>query len=145
MGHTDSRHDTDVKSMVLELEGSCLDLGKFNDWLGEIIAEQSVDLYRYKGVLAVKDLRMPDKTLLYILQGVHDMPEIAASGEWPEGKPIKTQVVIIGRKLDTARYREDFQKCKQSTCYDGYVRSYEPLGKPKAPLPPLPGPPPGVQ
>merc|ERR1712179_835332 len=46
-GHIESRHDTDVKSMVLELEGSCLDLGKFNDWLGEIIAEQSVDLYRY--------------------------------------------------------------------------------------------------
>jgi len=116
-GHVASRHDTEVKSMVLEMEGSTLDHEKFMNWLHSIIEERSVDLYRYKGVLALKpderrDKKIAGKTLLYILQGVHDMPEITFSGEWPEGKPIKTQVVIIGRKLDPAKYREEFAKCK---------------------------------
>lgn len=122
-GHIASRHDTDVKSMVLEMEGACLDIDKFKHWLGKIIQERSVDLYRYKGVLAIKNQRIGDKTLLYILQGVHDMPEITGSGEWPEGKPIKTQVVIIGRKLDPIKYRDDFQKCVQSSASASSGRS----------------------
>lgn len=105
----DSRHDTDVKSMVLEVAGAALDMHKFRHWLGTVIEERSVDLYRYKGVLAVQQ---KEHTLLYILQGVHDMPELTFSGQWPEGKPIKTQVVLIGRKLDVERYRKEFAECK---------------------------------
>jgi G3E family GTPase len=105
-GHNASRHDTDIASMVLEKNGSALDMHKFQHWLGEILEERSVDLYRYKGVLAVNH---NDKPMLYILQGVHDMPELTYSGEWPEGKPIKTQMVIIGRKLERDRYRKDFE------------------------------------
>jgi G3E family GTPase len=116
-GHVhETRHDTEVKSMVLEMEGSALDHGKFMTWLRSIIKDNSVNLYRYKGVLALKpdpsrDKRISGKTLMYILQGVHDMPEVSFSGEWPEGKPTKTQVVIIGRSLDKQAYREEFAKC----------------------------------
>lgn len=108
-GHgTASRHDTDVRSMVLEVTGAGLKLDKFQHFLHNILAERSVDLYRYKGVLAVEQKEM---TLLYILQGVHDMPELTFSGEWPVGKPVKTQIVLIGRKLDEAEYRKDFAEC----------------------------------
>jgi len=103
-----SRHDTDVKSMVLERRGDALNMHAFQEFLGKILEEKSVDLYRYKGVLAVEG---GGKTLLYILQGVHDMPEITFSGEWPENKPKKTQLVMIGRKLDEDTYRENFNKC----------------------------------
>lgn len=103
-----NRHDTDVASMVLEKAGSTLSMHKFQAFLGEILEERSVDLYRYKGVLAVEHDGVP---ALYILQGVHDMPELTYSGEWPAGKPIKTQVVIIGRKLDRGRYRIGFEEC----------------------------------
>eukprot|EP00440_Ansanella_granifera_P024586 gb/GFBE01026700.1/.p1 GENE.gb/GFBE01026700.1/~~gb/GFBE01026700.1/.p1 ORF type:complete len:488 (+),score=136.63 gb/GFBE01026700.1/:1-1464(+) len=107
-GHVQSRHDTDVRSMVLEKVGSGLDMHKFHHFLSQILEERSVDLYRYKGVLAAEQ---DGKTVLYILQGVHDMPELTFSGEWPEGKPVKTQVVIIGRKLDRESYRKGFEAC----------------------------------
>lgn len=103
-----TRHDTEVRSMVLEAKGKALDMRKFQRFLGGILQEKSVDLYRYKGVMAVND---KDATLLYILQGVHDMPELTFSGEWPEGKPIKTQIVLIGRKLDEKQYRAEFAGC----------------------------------
>lgn len=120
-GHSSSSHDTDIKSMVLEMEGDALDHQMFMEFLHGIIQERSVDLYRYKGVLAIRPSKRPDnpkaaalegKTLLYILQGVHDMPEVTFSGVWPEGKPMKTQIVIIGRKLNAAQYRQDFAKCR---------------------------------
>merc|ERR1712232_305974 len=111
MGIPDHKHDTDVKSMVLEMRGDGLDLRKFQDWLGELLQVRSADLYRYKCVIAVKSSNDPTKTSLYILQGVHDMPEFTYSGQWPEGKPIKTQVVLIGRKLEIDQYRKDFAEC----------------------------------
>lgn len=107
-GHSKSRHDADVGSMVLEKAGSSLNMGKFQRFLKVILDERSVDLYRYKGVLAADQ---DGKPMLYILQGVHDMPELTYSGEWPTGKPLKTQVVLIGRKLDRDRYRQEFAKC----------------------------------
>mmetsp|Transcript_25672 Transcript_25672/g.85694 ORF Transcript_25672/g.85694 Transcript_25672/m.85694 type:complete len:484 (+) Transcript_25672:69-1520(+) len=107
-GKSASRHDTDVSSMVLEVQGSVLDMHKFEHFLGSIIQERSTDLYRYKGVLATVS---KGKTVRYILQGVHDMPEITFSGEWPEGKPVKTQIVIIGRKLEKQKYRDMFKEC----------------------------------
>jgi len=109
-GHgTASRHDTDVRSMVLEKAGSGLQMREFKHFLAKILEERSVDLYRYKGVLCSCDSK--GVPLLYILQGVHDMPEVTFSGQWPEGKPMKTQVVLIGRKLDTEGYRKEFNEC----------------------------------
>lgn len=101
-------HDTDITSMVMEKADKGLNMHKFQEFLGTILQERSVDLYRYKGVLHVEQ---DGASSLYILQGVHDMPEVTFSGKWPEGKPVKTQVVIIGRKLEKARYRELFEGC----------------------------------
>jgi len=109
-GGASKRHDTEVKSMVLEAQA--IDMPKFHHFIGCILEERAQDLYRYKGVLAVKDPKNPAKAQLHILQGVHDMPELTFSGEWPEGKAVKTQVVLIGRKLDTAKYRKMFEECK---------------------------------
>jgi G3E family GTPase len=108
-GHSANRHDTEVKSMVLEKDGSMLVMSKFQAFLAKILEERSVDLYRYKGVLAAR--QRDGNPCLYILQGVHDMPEMTFSGVWPQGKPIKTQVVIIGRKLEMESYREQFEAC----------------------------------
>jgi len=106
-GHA-SRHDTDVRSIVLEKDGVSLNMHTFQHFLAGILQERAQDLYRYKGVLAAEQ---DGVTRLYILQGVHDMPELTYSGKWPEGKPVKTQIVLIGRKLDTQKYREEFALC----------------------------------
>jgi G3E family GTPase len=109
-GHTASRHDTDISSMVCEMPDRGLNMHKFQMMLGTILQERAQDLYRYKGVLHVKDARAQGPSL-YILQGVHDMPELTFSGAWPEGKPPKTQVVLIGRQLEKERYRKMFMEC----------------------------------
>lgn len=94
--------------MVLEKADAGLSMRHFQHFLGTILQERSVDLYRYKGVLHVVEEGSPS---LYILQGVHDMPELTFSGKWPEGKPVKTQVVLIGRKLERERYKKMFDEC----------------------------------
>eukprot|EP00933_Yihiella_yeosuensis_P045656 TRINITY_DN41055_c0_g1_i1.p1 TRINITY_DN41055_c0_g1~~TRINITY_DN41055_c0_g1_i1.p1 ORF type:complete len:617 (-),score=98.00 TRINITY_DN41055_c0_g1_i1:353-2170(-) len=108
--HSDSksRHDTDIGSMVLELKDKPLDVQRFNDFIEDILSERSVDLYRYKGILAVLQR---GKLVRYVLQGVHDMVEIDFSGEWPEGKPLRTQVVLIGRQLDQSSWEQRFAEC----------------------------------
>ncbi|CAE8597454.1 unnamed protein product [Polarella glacialis] len=109
-----TRHDTDIGSMVLELKGQPLDVQKFNALLSEILCEHSVDLYRYKGILACLQ---QDKVVRYVLQGVHDMMDISFSGEWPEGRPLRTQIVLIGRRLDRDEWQRRFAECAVS--FDG--------------------------
>jgi len=110
--HSDSpahaTHDLDIGTMLLEMKGSALDVGRFQMFLESILKERSVDLYRYKGILAVEQ---QGTVVRYVLQGVHDMTEISFSGEWPSDVPIKTQVVIIGRKLEKEAWQEKFAEC----------------------------------
>ncbi|CAK0859428.1 unnamed protein product [Prorocentrum cordatum] len=109
---TASRHDTDIGTMVLEMAGSALCVNKFNAFVNKLLDEQSVDLYRYKGVLAVEQ---EGHTVRYVIQGVHDMMEVSFSGAWPRDRPVSTQVVLIGRKLDREKLNERFLKCAVSS------------------------------
>jgi G3E family GTPase len=106
--HGASRHDTDIGTMMLEMDGSALDVDKFHEFVTELLLFQHADLYRYKGVLAVEQ---KGYTVRYVLQGVHDMMEVSFSGPWPRDRPVKTQVVLIGRKLDREKIEDKFSKC----------------------------------
>eukprot|EP00439_Symbiodinium_sp_Y106_P087346 s46_g46.t1 len=103
----DSHHDSDIGSMVLELKDAPMDIPSFNHLLDELL-ERSVDLYRYKGILACAQ---GGKVVRLVLQGVHDMLDLSFSGEWPSEKPLRTQVVLIGRKLDKTALEQRFQEC----------------------------------
>lgn len=46
-------HDESVTSVGIELEGS-LDMNYVNMWLSKLLTEQGVDLFRSKGILAIK-------------------------------------------------------------------------------------------
>jgi len=107
-GPVSAHHDTDIGTVLLEMSGSSLDVGRFQAFLEHLLAERSVDMYRYKGVLAAEQDGM---VVRYVLQGVHDMTEVSFSGEWPAGCPVKTQVVIIGRKFDNEVLQEYFDAC----------------------------------
>jgi len=99
---------TDIGTMLLEMEDAPLDGRRFSAFLQKILKERSIDLYRYKGILAV---RQRDLIVRYVLQGVHDMSEITFSSEWPAERPVKSQVVIIGRDLDTKSWKQAFAEC----------------------------------
>ena len=64
---TDAEHEHDqrVTSVSSKFEGE-LNVNKLHDWIGSLMRDKSEDLFRYKGVLAVKG--MEEK---YVFQGVH--------------------------------------------------------------------------
>jgi len=107
-GHSRASHAVDIGTMVLERPGASLDVEKFQDFLQSLLEEHTVDLYCYKGVLAVEQGGV---VVRYVLQGVHDMAEVAFSGTWPEGRPAKTQIVIIGRRLQRDLWQQRFAEC----------------------------------
>jgi len=111
-GHSTAfRHDLDVGSMVCEVVGKPIDFAKFRDWMSELL-ENSENLYRYKGILAVRnDPGSP--VMRRVVQGVHDMCQSEEGDEWPKGEALKSQMVLIGRKLDKPGWTEKFRNCSE--------------------------------
>ena len=77
-------------------------------WLQNILNENAVDLYRYKGILCVNDI--DEKHVKIVVQGVHDVMNMDEAGEWPADVPVKSQLVFIGRNLKE-EWKESFKKC----------------------------------
>ncbi|EFN50618.1 hypothetical protein CHLNCDRAFT_28926, partial [Chlorella variabilis] len=74
-----------------------------NYWLGGLIEVKSNDLYRMKGVLAIKDF---DKRF-----GVHMLFEGMPDRPWKEGELRVSKMVFIGKDLDRALIEEGFREC----------------------------------
>jgi len=112
LGHSHSqaqtRHDTQIGTILLEMSERPIEANMFRDFLDDLIALNAVDLYRYKGVVA---MLQGNQVVRYVLQGVHDTCDVSFSGAWPKGVPVKTQVVLIGRKLDREVWTKRFQNC----------------------------------
>jgi len=85
-------------------EGEC-DGRRLNEWLSGIVREQGADIFRMKGVFALKG--QPDRI---IFQGVHMLIDAANGGPWLNRKRQNT-LVFIGRYLDRDSLREGFLSC----------------------------------
>jgi len=100
-GHGHSfRHDTEINSFVCEMVGKPLDPMRLNLWIQELLESNAENLYRYKGIVAVRHPHH-GKPSRMVIQGVHDMCTRDVGDLWPEDVPIKSQLVLIGRKLVT--------------------------------------------
>jgi len=97
-------HDASITSVGIEHDGDC-DGKKLNDWLGELVRVRGADIFRMKGVFAVKD--SPDRV---IFQGVHMLIDAANGGPWGQ-RPRCNSLVFIGRNLDRAALNKGFRKC----------------------------------
>jgi G3E family GTPase len=97
-------HDEDVASVGINLPGD-LDGKRLNDWIGGLLAKKGQDIFRCKGVLAV---RGSDRKLVF--QGVHMMFD--AKFDQPWGAAPRTNLfVFIGRNLDRAELVNGFKSC----------------------------------
>lgn len=101
------QHDQTVSSVSWKIQGE-LNHHKLQEWIGEMMQTKATDLFRYKGVLAVKG--MPCK---YIFQGVH----MLFSGDfsttrWKKGETRESRFVFIGRNLDKAELSAGIDACK---------------------------------
>ena len=102
-------HDERVTSTSSKFEGE-LNVNKLNNWIGNLLQNYGEDLFRYKGVLAVKGT--DDK---FVFQGVHMLFAGNFSSEvaqWKEGETRECRFVFIGRNLDHDSLQSGLMDCK---------------------------------
>lgn len=107
---TDAEHEHDqrVTSTSSKFEGE-LNISKLENWIGGLMRNKAEDLFRYKGVLAVKG--MDEK---YVFQGVHMLFGGKFSEEiglWKEGEKRECRFVFIGRDLDHEALESGLMEC----------------------------------
>lgn len=103
--HHHHHHGDDVSSVSITIKGN-MDLDKVNYWLGGLIEIKSNDIYRMKGVLAIKDF---DRR--FVFQGVHMMFEGMPDRLWNPDEERISKMVFIGRDLEEDVIREGFEQC----------------------------------
>ncbi|CAE7350617.1 Cbwd1 [Symbiodinium sp. CCMP2456] len=111
-----SRHDAGVGSCSIALTGAPLVIQRFIEVMSALKNEHALDLYRYKGVVCVKEASGELKQA--VLQGVHDMCEFEPRGDWPDGKEPLSQLVFIGRNLERDKWMRLFTFCQSGVLDD---------------------------
>ena len=102
-------HDDRVTSTSSKFEGA-LNVNKLERWIGELMQTKGEDLFRYKGVLAVKGMDQK-----FVFQGVHMLFGGSFSSEvppWKEGETRECRFVFIGRDLDHEELQQGLMDCK---------------------------------
>jgi len=102
--HDDHHHDESVSSVGIEVDAD-IELDALQAWLAERRASDATNLFRMKGIFAVKG-----QPYRYVLQGVHDIIELRAAQAWGY-EPRSSRIVFIGRELDRAALTERFHAC----------------------------------
>ena len=102
----DHAHDhLDVELFAVDLPGE-LDGGCWESWLGALIMFNGPDVFRIKAILA-----MADEPRRQVVHGVQTYVEAAAGREWQPDEARSSRIVIIGRNLDSARWRTELERC----------------------------------
>ncbi|MDO8540167.1 MAG: GTP-binding protein [Opitutaceae bacterium] len=102
--HAAHEHSEAVTSVGITAPGD-LDGKRLNDWISTLLRTKGGDIYRMKGVLAVKG---SPKRLVF--QGVHMLFDAKFDREW-DGTPRQNTLVFIGKNLDRAELTEKFKAC----------------------------------
>ena len=86
-----------------------LNVNKMERWLGIMLRTKAQDMFRYKGVLAVKGMDTK-----FVFQGVHMLFSggFQESFKWKPGEERSCRFVFIGRNLDKADLEKNFLDCK---------------------------------
>lgn len=105
LGEDAHEHDDTVFSVALVAEGA-IDGQKLNIWLSELLQTKGPDIFRMKGILNIagEDNR-------FVFQGVHMILDGRPDRPWKEHEKRKNELVFIGRNLDEAQLKQDFQAC----------------------------------
>jgi len=102
--HHDHHHAEDVTSVGISTPGD-LDEKKLSDWLGTLLRTKGQDIFRMKGVLAVKG-----RSMRFVFQGVHMLMDGKPDREWGT-EPRHNTLIFIGRNLDRKELNEGFRSC----------------------------------
>jgi G3E family GTPase len=105
--HHDHQHDDEITSVGLRSTGD-LDPEKLSAWIADLVQQKGPDIYRMKGVLAIKD--KPDR---YLFQGIHMQIEGRFGNPWG-AKPRENAMILIGKNLDRSALNQSFTSCAAS-------------------------------
>jgi len=97
-------HDDEVGSIAIEVDGD-VDPNKLNAWLGELLRERGVDIFRMKGFIS-----LAGDSRRFVFQGVHMLFDGRPDRPWGDS-PRRNQLVFIGRNLDEQGMRQGFEAC----------------------------------
>ncbi len=97
-------HDDEVGSIAIERFGD-VDPEKLNTWMGRLLSEKGVDIFRTKGFISYSG-----NPRRIVFQGVHMLFTAQPDKEWGN-EPRRNQLVFIGRNLDEKEMQEEFDKC----------------------------------
>merc|ERR1712061_966914 len=101
----DHQHDSRVSSVGLDLEGEVVQQ-KLNEWIGWLLKEKGVDLFRSKGVLAVKGMKQK-----FVFQAIHMLFANSQEGAWGPEEERRCKMVFIGKNLNREELTTGFMKC----------------------------------
>ena len=97
-------HDDEVGSIAIEREGD-VDPDRLNAWLGELLSERGVDIFRMKGFIS-----LAGESRRFVFQGVHMLFDGQPDRPWGDA-PRRNQLIFIGRNLDEQSMRQEFEAC----------------------------------
>jgi G3E family GTPase len=98
-------HEDDVTSVGLRFTGD-LNPKRFDEWLSKILSEKGGDIFRMKGIVALKGERER-----FVFQGVHMLFDGQPGKPWAAGEARDNQLVFIGRNLDRDDLTKGIKKC----------------------------------
>ena len=108
---TDAEHEHDQRvTSTSSVFTGALNVNKLEKWIGEILRDYGEDLFRYKGVLAVKGMDQK-----FVFQGVHMLFSGTFSEEvapWRKGEKRECRFVFIGKNLDEKALEQGLIDCK---------------------------------
>ena len=99
------QHDLSVTSVGIELDGE-FDNDKLNSWLSKLLRTKGTDIFRSKGILAIKG--DPKR---FVFQGVHMLLDGDRDRDWKDGEDRRSRVVFIGRNLDREELQAGLRAC----------------------------------
>lgn len=117
----DHQHDENVSSVSASITGLELNVSRLWEWIEMLMKELGKDLFRYKGVLAVKGSREK-----FVFQGVHMLfaggfsSDVGISGKqqpacvWQPGEQRECRFVFIGKHIKQRhgdRILNSFKEC----------------------------------
>jgi len=106
-GSHDHQHDERVSSVGIDVPGE-VSQQKLNAWISGVLNEKGVDLFRSKGVLAVKGMSQK-----FVFQAIHMLFTNSMEGSWEPDEERRCKMVFIGKNLDREELTSGFMECME--------------------------------
>jgi len=101
----DHQHDSRVSSVGIDVAGEVVQQ-KLNEWIGWLLKEKGVDLFRSKGVLAVKGMKEK-----FVFQAIHMLFANSQQGAWGPDEEKRCKMIFIGKNLNREELTSGFMSC----------------------------------